>query len=87
MFVIEDESHAERQEGEFRTRAEAIAELERRASIPWNEEPNCAPCTNWRNCGRRYEVVEYDDAARPWVERARELILTISVKGVEWHKQ
>jgi hypothetical protein len=28
MFVIEDEAHAEPQEGQFRTREQAIAELE-----------------------------------------------------------
>ena len=87
MFVIEDEAHAEPQEGRFRTREEAIVELERRASIPWNEKPNCAPCTNWRNCGRRYEIVEYNEAVTPWAELSREFILAVSAKGVEWQQR
>jgi hypothetical protein len=87
MFVIEEEAHSEPQEGSFRTRAEAITELQRRALIPWNEEPNCAPCSSWRNCGRRYEIVEYDDTASPWVELSREFILAVSANGVEWQQQ
>jgi hypothetical protein len=76
MFVIKDEAHAEPQAGLFETRQQAIAELKRRAEIPWNEEPNRPPCTNWLNCGRRYELVEYDDA--PWTELSRILMLKIS---------
>ena len=26
-----------------------------------NVKPNRASCTNWLNCGRRYELIEYDD--------------------------
>lgn len=81
VFVIEDEAHAEMQ-SEFRSRAEAVAELERRAVIAWHELPNRAPCTNWRNCGRRYEVVEYDRSLQPWAELARELILIIWQKAL-----
>jgi hypothetical protein len=65
MFVIEDEAHAEEQ-GRFLSRAETIAELKRRAEIPWDREPNVAPCTNWAQCGRRYEPVEYDVMASHW---------------------
>src|SRR5262245_9233187 len=85
MFLIEDEAHDERQEGQFLTREQAIAELERRAAIPWNDTPNRAPCTNWRNCGRRYELVEYDEATTPRKELSRTLILEISAAGVQWH--
>jgi hypothetical protein len=84
MFVIEDEAHAEPQEGQFQTRQQALAELQRRAAIPWNEEPNRAPCTNWRNCGRRYELVEYDATTMPRKELSRSLILDISAAGVWW---
>jgi hypothetical protein len=87
MFVIEDEAHAERQEGRFQTRQQAIVELQRRAAIPWNEKPNRAPCTNWLNCGRRYELIEYDDTALPWKELSRNLILDISAVGVRWVMQ
>ncbi len=84
MFVIEDEAHAERQRGDFQTREDAMAELRRRASIPWDEAPNAAPCTNWRNCGRRYEIVEYDVSTRPWRELTRRFMLEIDAKGVRW---
>jgi hypothetical protein len=83
VFVIEDELHAE-QQGAFVSRSEAIAELRRRADIPWNEPPNIAPCTNWEKCGRNYELVEYDDSERPWRVLARELVLEISAAGVCW---
>jgi hypothetical protein len=84
MFVIEDEAHAEPQEGRFQTRQQAIAELRRKSEIPWNEEPNRAPCTNWLNCGRRYELVEYDETVSPWKELSRNLMLDISAAGVRW---
>ena len=60
VFAIEDELHSERV-GEHPTLDEAVRELKRLARIPWDAEPNRAPCQNWRNCGRRYEVVEYDE--------------------------
>jgi|HubBroStandDraft_3_1064219.scaffolds.fasta_scaffold284358_1 hypothetical protein len=84
MFAIYDEAHAELQDGRFRTRQQAIAELQRRAAIPWDEEPNRAPCTNWQNCGRRYELVEYDERTLPWIELSRCLALDISVAGAQW---
>jgi hypothetical protein len=56
MFVIEDELHAEPQAGEFRSLADAVAELKRRALVPWDQEPNRAPCDGWRTCGRSYEI-------------------------------
>ena len=61
MFVIEDELHADQLDGQFQTRQQAIAELQRVAAIPWNEDPNRAPCRSWPTCGRRYELIEYDE--------------------------
>jgi hypothetical protein len=83
LFVIEDEAHAEPQ-GEYASRAEAVAELERRASLPWDEEPNKCPCKSWRTCGRRYEVIEYDASGRPWREVNREPYLEVSASGAKW---
>ena len=82
-FCIEDEAHAEPQT-EHETLEGAIAELERRALLPWNEEPNLAPCTGWRNCSRRYEIVEYDTSARPWKCLRRFPALEVGAKGVVW---
>jgi len=84
MFIIGDERHAEPQEGEFATFADAMVELRRRAALPWNEPPNVAPCTNWRECGRKYEVIEYDDSAKPWRELRRHAVLEVSALGATW---
>ena len=85
VFVIEDDLHAEPQ-GEFATRADAIAELKRRALLPWDAAPNRAPCTAWNGCGRAYELIEYDTSTVPWTELVRERMLEISSKGTAWVK-
>ncbi len=84
MFVIEDERHAELQDGKFASLAEAIEELKRRAAIPWNEEPNIAPCTSWRTCGRTYEVVEYDTTSALWKQIQRQALLEVTAEGTKW---
>ena len=84
-FEIEDELHAE-PVGEFATRHDALAELQRRAAISWDIEPNQAPCQNWRNCGRKYELIEFDETIFPRKELNRELVLEVSAEGVEWHQ-
>lgn len=83
MFVVEDERHAE-QIDEFHSREDAIAELRRLAGMPWDQEPNVAPCTGWVTCGRSYEIVEYDTSRKPWRELSRTLTLEISALGVRW---
>jgi hypothetical protein len=65
---------------------EAIVELERRAALPRDEPPNAAPCSNWKNCGRNYEVVEYDTSEKPWKELRRLTMLEISADGVKWNR-
>jgi hypothetical protein len=83
IVLIEDERHAE-EHGKFASVHQAIAELRRRATIPWDQPPNVAPCTNWQNCGRSYEVVEYDDSQVPWKELRRITVLEVSASGVVW---
>ena len=83
-YVIEDEAHAE-QFGTFATLDEAVAELRRLATLPWDQEPNVAPCTSWRTCGREYKVVEYDNAFEPSKVTRRIPVLSINARGVEWH--
>ena len=83
MFVIEDERHAE-QIGTFSDREEAMAELRRLASVPWDHAPNAAPCTGWARCGRSYELVEYNTAQKPWRELSRNMTLDVSARGVHW---
>lgn len=84
MFVIEDELHSE-WVGEYKTLEEVIGELKRLASIPWGQEPNRAPCTTGLNCGRNYEIIEYDTSIEPWNELNRNPVLDVSAKGVQWH--
>jgi hypothetical protein len=87
MFRIEDERHAEPQEGDFGTWEEALAELRRRAAMPWDKAPNVAPCTNWKNCGRTYEIIEYDTASTPWKELQRIAALEVTADGARWLSQ
>jgi hypothetical protein len=82
MFEIYDELHAE-QQAEFETLEAAKNELRRRAGIPWDQEPNVAPCLSWKTCGRKYEIIEYDDASR---EIRRIAALEVSSNGVKWAK-
>jgi hypothetical protein len=83
MIVIEDEWHAEHV-GEFATKGEALAELHRLATVPWDAPPNVAPCMSWRTCGRRYELIEYDDTVVPWRQLDREPALEITQNGPNW---
>lgn len=84
MFRIEDERHCEPQAGQYQSLDEAVAELRRRALLPWNEEPNVAPCQQWRTCGRTYEVVEYDTSSTPWRELSRLAYLEVTANCVRW---
>ena len=83
FFVIEDELHSE-QHGEFGDLESAVAELRRRAHIPWDHEPNVAPCTSWRTCGRNYEIIEYEEDHDHWRELNRLPAMEISSDGVKW---
>lgn len=83
-YIIEDESHAEMQ-GEFDSFEDALTELKKRSTIPWDQEPNKCPCTNWRNCRRNYEIAEYNTANKPyWKEIERTSVLEISSSNVKW---
>src|SRR5215470_6384905 len=83
-FSIVDDVHCETQGRPYPTREDALAELERRATIPWNEAPNRAPCKSWTKCGRQYVIEEYDDTE---YQISRILVLEISAKGIEWRPQ
>lgn len=84
MFIIEDEIHAEIQSGEFDSYEDALTELKKRAKIPWDKKPNRCPCTNWKNCEKNYQIIEYDTTKTPWKELQRENVLKISAKGLKW---
>jgi hypothetical protein len=85
-FIIEDELHAEHH-GEFATLEDALHELRRRAEIPWDREPNVAPCQSWATCGRIYELIEYDEGSDGGGRQLRRSkALEISKDGVIWHE-
>jgi hypothetical protein len=84
VWIIYDELHAE-EIGQFSTRDEALAELQRLAELTWDESPNQAPCTSWKTCGRHYELVEYDvSSTGNWKERHRVPALNVSQDETAW---
>jgi len=83
MFVIEDEEHCETM-GRFDSQELALARLEDLAKVAWDHEPNRAPCTEWRNCERRYVIREYDVSQVPWKLLKRIPVLSVSANGVSW---
>lgn len=64
MFIIQDEIHSEPQGGKYNTFEEAVAELQRRASLPWDEPPNRPPCISWLTCERRYTIIDLSTSRR-----------------------
>jgi hypothetical protein len=83
VYVIEDEAHAE-QFGQFPSLVKALGELRRLSSIAWDQPPNVAPCTHWKTCGRRYELIIYDTSSQPWKVASKTPMFEISAKGVQW---
>lgn len=83
QFVIEDIEHAETM-SEHGSLAEAWAALRHLAGVAWDAEPNLAPCTDWANCGRRYEIVAFDASTDAWVELERFPGFEINRQGVVW---
>ncbi len=86
MFVIEDLTHAELH-GEFASFDQALAELVRRSTLPWDELPNRAPCGSWKTCGRDYEILEYNDSTSPWTLINKVFVLEISAAGIRWAEE
>ena len=83
MFLIQDDVHCDRR-GEFPTREAALDELRRLSTLPWDQEPNRAPCMSWRTCHRVYQLIEYDETSGRWRELGHETVLEISHAGVNW---
>jgi hypothetical protein len=85
IFKIFDTRHYVYISGSFSSYAYAIAELEYLASIPWDSEPNCAPCKSWRTCGRKYLIDELNpvDTKLPGLGKTP-VLLEISAAGVVW---
>lgn len=89
LFKIDDEFHADLLDGNHPSFEAALAEVRRLAVLPWDSEPNQTPCENWRNCGRFWEIVEFEapDMADmgTWHEIQRTPAMEISQAGVIWH--
>jgi len=83
MVTIEDNIHCD-MHGEYETFEDAIAELRIRATIPWDQRPNLAPCTSWKTCGREYSVIEYNTSQMPWQLLRTVPVLNVSANAVEW---
>ena len=84
MYFIEDELHAEMHPGEFATLPDAVAVLRHLATVPWDSEPNRAPCQNWRKCGRKYVLLESDGSTQDIRQLRRIPMLELSHAGVRW---
>lgn len=84
-FVVEDRAHAD-VIGEYAELDEALAELRRRAAIPWNEPPNRTPCSEWATCRREYQVCEVAGTQIIWEELRCYMVLEVSPAGVKWAK-
>mgnify|MGYP003386577558 CR=1 FL=1 len=84
LYKIDDEFHADLLAGDYASFEAALAEIHRVAALPWDSEPNQAPCINWRNCGRLYQIVEYETSGPYWVEIREVPVMGISHEGVVW---
>lgn len=83
-FVIHDELHDE-VFSEHRLREDALSEVERLATLRWDEEPLLAPCRGWAGCGRNLELLTYDRATTPSRIVEREAAFEVDRSGVRWH--
>jgi hypothetical protein len=63
---------------------EALAEILRRAAMPWDQYPNRAPCKQWSTCGRDYVIREYDAGTDPWTFIRAVPVVWVSALGVTW---
>lgn len=71
--------------GEYGSFGEAMECIRTLTGIPWNEEPNVAPCASGETCSRLYVINEYDTSTIRWKYiSTTEPIVDISAKGVTW---
>jgi len=82
-FIINDNIHCEIWDG-FETFTQALEEIQRRCSIPWDQTPNVAPCRSWKTCGRQYSIHEYL-ASDPSELVNSTYICEIRASGTTWY--
>jgi hypothetical protein len=83
-FIIEDETHSE-QMSEHGSLEAAQLELARLEALPWDKQPNLAPCGSWETCGRNYVLIEGENIGDEWRQISRTPMFDISAKGILRH--
>lgn len=92
-YLIDDDFHADSLGETYSTLEDALAEVHRVISLPFEQEPHTPPCISWLQCQREIVLREVRTlAARPKWGRLRTgfvliPILTTSVNGVVWAKK
>jgi hypothetical protein len=86
IFAIYDMIHLESspQRDHFESLDEALAEVLRRAQLPWDQYPNIAPCREWATCGRECVIREYRTGHQPWKLVRVVPVVSLSAAGVTW---
>ncbi|CAN0481268.1 unnamed protein product, partial [Phaeothamnion confervicola] len=91
-YLIEDDFHDDSLGGTYSTLEDALAEVYRIISLPFEQEPHSPPCTNWHQCRREFVIREVHtfSSARPTGPSRTTIaefpILTTSSIGVVWAK-
>ena len=85
MYWIVDDIHLDGR-GVFPTLDAALGELDRLARIPWDDPSNRAPCLSWQDCGRDWELSEWDESQQPAVLVRRLFMLHVSASGRGWSR-
>lgn len=76
MFTIYDDIHCD-YTGNFETKEAGLAELDRLSKLPWDQEPNTAPCKGWKECGRKWKLIEYDGVIEPLNKERLIAVITV----------
>lgn len=66
--------------GEFNSRDDALAEIDRLASLAWDHPDNKCPCLSWETCSRLYAIRVPEDGTHHWSEP----VVEVGSGGVRW---
>jgi hypothetical protein len=82
-YGIVDQIHIDYLPGQFTSLGAVVEEFHRLATVPWDQDPNLAPCTSWRTCGRIWTAGEYKVPGRGarWLDDIWE---EVKANGVTW---
>ena len=79
-FIVDDQRHCQRM-GQFDSYEAARLAIIGFVSNPWNEKPNRAPCSNWKKCGRHYDIIETSESGAYLTSTP---VCKIDCEGVIW---